>query len=206
MRHTDLAEHREFLELLPMATVDRTRLTPASLRKGPPRPPGSVYALVLHQMAFSRGNDPARYNNVNSHFGILPDGTILALHPVSAKLWASNGFNARSVAVEFAGNFPNVQGKCWSAATHGCHRLTLAQIVAGRRLVDHLIQTIGLTHVLAHRQSSGTRENDPGPDVWFHVGQWAIERRGMSDGGPAFKIGSGQPILPAWRTWGRAVR
>lgn len=183
--------------------LDQTRLTPASLRKGPPRPLSSVYALVLHQMAFSRGNDPAKYTKVNSHFAILPDGAILQLHPISALLWASNGFNTGSVAVEFAGNLPNVAGKCWSPATNGCHRLTTQQVVAGRQLVDHLIRVMGLTHVLAHRQSSGTRENDPGPDIWYHVGQWAVEQRGMKDGGPSFKVGTGQPILAAWRTWGR---
>ena len=213
------AEQREFLEVLggllqreaPGAAngtsrariLDRTRLTPTSLRKRRPARPGRPYALVLHQMAFSRGSDPARYNKVNSHFAILPDGTVLQLHPVSAMLYASNGFNPGSVAVEFAGNLPSVRGRCWSPATHGCHRLTTEQITAGRSLVDHLIRTIGLTHVLAHRQSSGTRENDPGPDVWYHVGQWAVERRGTKDGGPGFKVGSGLPIMPAWRTWGK---
>ena len=215
------AEERDFLEVLgdlleaeTRATAvghgasapriqDQTRLTPTSLRRRRPARPGKVWALVLHQMAFSRGNDPARYNRVNSHFAILPDGAILQLHPVAALLAASNGFNSGSVAVEFAGNLPNVRGKCWSPTTHRCHRLTSAQIWSGRHMVDHLIRTIGLTHVLAHRQSSATRENDPGPDVWYHVGQWAIERRGMKDGGPGFKVGNGRPILDAWRTWGK---
>src|SRR5689334_14920462 len=75
---------------------DRTQLTSASLRKGKPRAPGSVHALVLHQMAFSRGSDPTRYDTVNAHFAILPDGTTLQLHPVSALLWSSNGFNTGS--------------------------------------------------------------------------------------------------------------
>jgi hypothetical protein len=57
--------------------------------------------------------------------------------------------------------------------------------------------------VLAHRQSSNMRENDPGPDVWHHVGQWAVDTLGLSDGGPGFKIGNGKPIADAWRTWGR---
>ena len=61
---------------------------------------------------------------------------------------------------------------------------------------------MGLTHVLAHRQSSGTRENDPGPDVWFDVGQWAVNTLGLKDGGPGFKIDTGNPIPEEWRTWG----
>src|SRR5262249_672306 len=60
----------------------------------------------------------------------------------------------------------------------------------------------GLTTVLAHRQSSGTRENDPGPDIWFDVGQWAVNTHGLKDGGPAFKIGEGNAIPDEWRTWG----
>ena len=181
---------------------DRTNLTPKEQRKGT-RAPGKVYALVLHQMAFSRGSDSTRYDRVTAHFAILPDGKILQLHPVSALLWASNGFNAGSVAVEFAGNFPNVKGRCWAADRFGCHRVTDEQIMAGRYLVDHLIRTIGLTHVLAHRQSSGTRENDPGPDIWYHVGQWAVQTRGLRDGGPGFKVGTGNPIPEMWRVWGQ---
>ena len=182
---------------------DRTAFSPRDKRKGV-RDMKKVYALVLHQMAFSRGSNNTKYDSVTSHFAILPDGQILQLHPLNALLWASNGFNSGSVAVEFAGNFPNTKGKCWSAAKFGCHKVTPQQIESGRYLVDHLIRVMGLTHILAHRQSSGTRENDPGPDIWYHVGQWAIENRGLKDGGPRFKVGSGNPIPELWRNWGRS--
>jgi hypothetical protein len=36
------------------------------------------------------------------------------------------------------------------------------------------------------------------------VGQWAVDNLGLKDGGPGFKVGDGNPILDAWRTWGRA--
>lgn len=190
---------------------DRTHLTPKAKRvKGKDRAPGKVYALVLHQMAFSRGNSPTKYDNVTAHFAILPDGKIIQLHPISAYLNASNGFNPGSVAVEFAGNFPNTKGKCWEAKKFGCHKVTQEQIEAGRKLVKHLIKEIGLTHILAHRQSSGTRENDPGPDIWYHVGQWAVDNLGLKDGGPGFWIKNriaggkdGKPIPDEWRNWGR---
>ena len=180
---------------------DRTAFTPKDRRKGV-RDIKKVYALVLHQMAFNRGNDPKRYDTVIAHFAILPNGKITQLHPENALLWASNGFNAGSVAVEFAGNFPNTKGKCWDAGQYGCHKLTPEQIEAGRYLVEYLIKKIGLTHILAHRQSYVTRENDPGPDIWYNIGQWAVEKHGLKDGGPGFKIGSGNPIPDAWRTWG----
>lgn len=180
---------------------DRTKVSNKNNRKGS-RDAKKVYALVLHQTAFSRGNDSTKYDNIPVHFVILPNGKIIQLHPITAHLWASNGFNPRSVAVEFVGNFPNTSGKCWQPQNYGCHHVSNAQVVAGRALVDYLIKEIGLTHILAHRQSSGQRENDPGPDIWFHVGQWAVQLRGLKDGGPGFKIGTGLAIPEVWRTWG----
>jgi peptidoglycan hydrolase-like protein with peptidoglycan-binding domain len=184
---------------------DRTASGTKSNRKGN-RDIKKVYALVLHQTAFSRGNHSNKYDGVNSHFVILPNGKILQLHPVTALLWSSNGFNAGSVAVEFVGNFPNTKGKCWEAKKFGCHQVTPEQIEAGRFLIRHLIRTIGLTHVLAHRQSNKNRENDPGPDIWYHVGQWAIENLGLKDGGPGFRAGDGNPLPEEWRTWGSRSR
>ena len=185
--------------------VDLTAQSDRSLRKGR-RDPKSVYALVLHQMACClRRRDPLRsYLRTKAHFAILPEGQILQLHPISALLWASHGFNSKSVAVEFAGNFPNVKGRWWRGETFGRDRATPAQLEAGRCLIRHLVRTMGLRVVLAHRQSSNMRENDPGPDVWYHVGQWAVDNLGLSDGGPGFKIGTGKPILDAWRAWGRS--
>ncbi|MBS3955475.1 MAG: N-acetylmuramoyl-L-alanine amidase [Methylomicrobium sp.] len=182
--------------------IDLTASSEKSNRKGS-RDPKTVYALVLHQMACcANRKDPLKnYLKTKSHFVILRDGTLLQLHPVSALLWASNGFNARSVAVEFAGNFPNTLGKWWQGDKYGNNHPTQAQFEAGRYLVRYLMKTIKLTHVLAHRQSSGTRQNDPGPDIWSQVGQWAVDKLGLKDGGPGFKIGSGNPIPDAWRTW-----
>ncbi len=193
----------------------RTRQT--RREKGHPRPrsKSQVYALVLHQMACCRRRKEGGYDTIGVHYAILEDGRILQLQPIEALMYASNGFNARSVAVEFAGNFPNIRGKCWQpkcdklpCPNHGCHQLTQAQIDSGRYLVEHLLRESGmkLTHILAHRQSSGTRENDPGPDIWYHVGQWAIDKYGLKDGGPGFKVGSGRPIPDEWRDWGRRGR
>jgi len=185
--------------------IDLTAQSDKSIRKGA-RDMKKVHALVLHQMAccFQR-KDPLRgFLHLKAHFAILPDGRILKIHPVEQLIWSSNGFNSGSVAVEFAGNFPNVKGKWWEGDKFGRNRVTPAQIEAGRRLIRHLVRTMGLRTVLAHRQSSASRENDPGPDIWYGVGQWAVDNLGLKDGGPGFKVGDGNPILDAWRTWGRA--
>lgn len=184
--------------------IDLTAQADKSLRKGT-RDAKKVYALVLHQMAccFKPKEPLKRFLTLNSHFAILADGRILQLHPITSLLWASNGFNAGSVAVEFAGNFPDTQGKWWKGETFGKNRPTPEQLEAGRYLVRYLIKTMGLTHVLAHRQSSGSRTNDPGPEVWYNVGQWAVDKLGMKDGGATFKVSTGRAIPTEWRSWGR---
>ncbi|MGH9850143.1 MAG: peptidoglycan recognition protein family protein, partial [Blastocatellia bacterium] len=146
--------------------IDLTAKADKSQRKAT-RDPKKVYALVLHQMACCfKVKDPlTRFLKMAPHFAILPDGRILQIHPITAYTWASNGFNQGSVAVEFAGNFPNTKGKWWSGDKMGRNQDPKEQIEAGRYLVRHLIRTMGLTHILAHRQSSGSRENDPGPDI-----------------------------------------
>jgi hypothetical protein len=185
--------------------IDLTAQADKSVRQGV-RDLAKVKALVLHQMAccFQRKDPLKGYLRLKAHFAILPDGKILQIHPVAQLIWASNGFNNGSVAVEFAGNFPNTKGTWWEGAKFGRNQVTPAQIEAGRRLIRHLMSTIGLRTVLAHRQSSATRENDPGPDIWYHVGQWAIDNLGLKDGGPGFKVGGGNPIPDLWRKWGQA--
>jgi hypothetical protein len=186
--------------------IDLTARTPRTMRKGTRRP-GAVDALVLHQMAccFRPRNPLERFRTITAHFAITADGRILQLHPTSALLWASNGFNARSVAVEFAGNFPSTRGQWWQGDRFGRNQVTQAQVDAGRRLIRHLQSTIGIRYVFAHRQASAARDNDPGPDLWFNVGQWAIANLGMSDGGPGFRIGTGNPIPDPWRAWARPI-
>lgn len=178
------------------------------------RPPEKVWALVLHQMACCfKVKDPlTRFLKMAPHFAILPDGRILQIHPLQAYTPASNGFNAGSVAVEFAGNFPSTRGKWWISKSlktdaqrkANQNQVTPEQIESGRYLVQYLKRTMGLKTILAHRQSSGTRENDPGPDIWYNVGQWAVDNLGLSDGGPGFKVGTGNPIPDLWRKWGEA--
>ncbi|WP_377155429.1 N-acetylmuramoyl-L-alanine amidase [Roseateles sp. UC29_93] len=186
--------------------IDLTDKADKSNRHGM-RPAAQVKALVLHQMACCRNRKNALtdYLKIGSHFAIMADGRILQLHPELAMVWASNGFNHGSVAVEFAGNFPNTKGKWWQGDKYGRDQVTPAQLEAGRRLVRYLVAKIGLKTILAHRQSSASRENDPGPDIWYHVGQWAVDTLKLSDGGSGFKVGDGNAIPDLWRTWGRSA-
>ena len=162
-----------------------------------------IDAVVLHQTGFSRGLDPKRYLKVTAHFVVLADGTVLQLHPLTVKLWASDGFNCRSVSIEFVGNFRSSGGKWWKPEIYGANQVSAEQIEAGRELLRALAQT-GVRFVFAHRQSSASRGNDPGPDLWAGVGQWAIERLGFSDGGPGYVIDQGHAIPDEWRSNAKA--
>src|SRR5262249_40591354 len=151
--------------------IDLTAKADKSVRKGV-RDRKSVNALVLRQMGCCfKVKDPlTRFLKMDPHFVILPDGRILQLHPIVAHTLPSNGFNKDVVAVEFAGSFPNTRGNWRNEKEAGENQVTKEQIEAGRYLARHLIRTIGLTHIHANRQSSATHENDPGPDIWYHVG------------------------------------
>lgn len=180
-----------------LAIVDLIDEAPKSKRHKR-NPKTKVDAVVLHQMGFSRGNDPLRYAKVTAHFIVLADGTVAQLHPLNARLSASDGFNSRSVSVEFAGNFQSINGKWWKPDAYGVDYPTSAQLEAGRELL-RMLRAIGITHVFAHRQSSGSRGNDPGPEVWRAVGQWGIEQLGLVDGGPGYAINDGHPVPDEWR-------
>ena len=176
------------------------------------RDPRKLWAFVLHQMAFKRksrqtGNysDPGSYLKTGAHFCIMFDGRIIQLHQFSRMIWHAQCISPRSVAVEFEGNFPDIKGRWWvdkSSKVQNKDVPTRSQYDSGRFLASYLKIVLGTTHILAHRQSAASRANDPGPDIWFNVGQWAMDNLKLTDGGAAFKCGSGNPVLPQWRTWG----
>jgi phosphatidylserine/phosphatidylglycerophosphate/cardiolipin synthase-like enzyme len=174
------------------------------------RDPRKLWAFVLHHMAFKRKSrktgqfsDPKSYLTTGAHFCIMFDGRIVQLYPLAKMIWHAQCTSPRSVSVEFEGNFPNIHGKWW-IDKDGPNRdhPTNEQYESGKFLTKYLQAVVGTTHILAHRQSADSRENDPGPGIWYNVGQWAIENLGLTDGGD-FKCGTGNPILPEWRTWGK---
>lgn len=177
-----------------------------------------VKSLVLHHMAFKRRDKqtgrysmPENYLRTRAHFCIFFDGRIAQLHPVSRMIWHSNCTSPRSVGVEFEGNFPNTEGKWWysrdengNIKTRNEDRPTKTQVEAGRFLMKYLQAVYGFDKILAHRQSSSSRTNDPGPDIWFNVGEWALKNLGVGDGGEngkEFSCKTGKPIPPEWRNW-----
>lgn len=171
-----------------------------------------VDAIVLHQTAGSQSVDPRHYLWVGAHYVVMPDGRILQLHTENKRIYHANSFNSRSIGIEFAGTFPNEAGICnWATGVRkqrgfrsglrACEAPTAAQYEAGRNLVTALTEKFPqIKYILAHRQASGTRDNDPGPDIWQNIGEWALVNLGLSNGPTsAYKAGNGKPIPPSWR-------
>lgn len=157
-----------------------------------------VDALILHQTGISRGSNLESYDRVAAHFVILPDGRILRLHENWFLVYASNGFNSRSVAVEFVGNFANEHGVWWQSPQGLRSRLSPAQARAGRHLVIYLRRSLRISYVFAHRQANRDKSNCCGPEIWSSVGEWAL-RNGLSDGGANYSLPDGLPIPDEWR-------
>ena len=179
------------------------RLTEYAAKHTRPRDASQIDGVTLHQMGFSRGSDPKRYDKVTAHYVVLPDGAVYQLHDHTERLPASSSLNGRTIAIEFAGNFPSRAGSTdpkafWSGSKFGMDQLTPEQVLAGRALLAHLQKTAGVRNVFAHRQGGAKRENDPGPDVWREIAGWAVQTQGMGWGGPGWSIGNGKPIPDAW--------
>lgn len=171
-----------------------------------PRPTSQITGLVLHQTGIPSaraGNDPWRFRGVRSHFVITPDGTVSQNHAATVYLNASHRLNRFTLAVEFVGNFRSERGRWWNGDEAGRDHLTEAQIMAGRWLVIYCRDFHSIQNVLCHRQSKRGK-NCCGPDVWYHVGQWAVDVLGMGDGGPNYHVKGGAAIPSDWRTWNQA--
>ena len=88
--------------------------------------------VVVHRNSFSRGNVRDNYLSVHARYVVLPDGTIVQLHPIDSYLVASSAFNDDAISVEFVGNFPDEYGRYWKGDENGRSVLYNQQIGGGR--------------------------------------------------------------------------
>ena len=187
-------------EAKPLPKTERRSSTISKSK--PSRKVEDIDSVVLHQMGINRGSNLRRYLKVRSHYIVMPDGSIGKLYKHTVNLNSSNGFNRRSIAIEFAGRFPSTRGRCWRSQTN-CKKPTQAQIDAGRCLLAILKDQIPtVKYLYAHRQSSGPKSNDPGPDIWYGIGEWAFKNLGYDPNSRDTSIGSGRTIYHKWINWG----
>jgi hypothetical protein len=198
----------------PAKLIDRRQFAKLDLDRGP-RPIAEVKGACLHQTAcyLSTSKDPARCDTIGAHFVVYPDGTVFWLHDVTRRIIHGNEWNAQMYGIEIDGLFAGIEGDpktVWDNPStpyvEKAGSLTPEQAEATKQLLRWLDAEIRRQGghqrlIVAHRQSSGMRRNDPGSKVWKEIALPMLQELGLSDGGPGFALvnqDGGYPIPEAW--------
>lgn len=179
------------------------------------RRPTAITGICLHQTACHMGERPARYLSTGAHMVVTREGQRFRLHDWTDRIVSANGFNARCISIEidglYAGDDSNDRralASTWNDPStkerEQPMKLTPAAIAAAReacRVAIREVPTIKL--LLAHRQSSGTRQSDPGAAPWREIALPIIAEFGLNQPTPSydprtFKVDDGRPIPECW--------
>lgn len=173
------------------------------------RPWRKVTGICLHQTACLLGTRPERWDTVGAHVGILRDGSIVWLHGFDREVAHGNGWNAQTVGIEVDGLFAgdeNDPETVWDdpSTTHREQGMqpTAAQLDALKQVIRWIVGEVAenggdVRALVAHRQSSKARRNDPGSAIWMGGALPMMTELGLSDGGVGFVLG-GYPIPEVW--------
>ncbi len=164
--------------------------------------------ITLHQTACNLGEKPERWLSIGCHFGVTRAGDVLWLHDCDWIVNHGNLLNTRDVGIEIDGAFEGIVGHpktFWRPlGSNAKPQLpTEQQIASTSELLDFIAKRIAdnggkLKHIHAHRQGSPTRRSDPGSAVWRSIALPAMEKLGVDDGGPGWKLGAGRAIPESW--------
>jgi N-acetyl-anhydromuramyl-L-alanine amidase AmpD len=168
-----------------------------------------VTGITLHQTACVLGEKPERWANCGAHLGITRQGKVIWIHDFDIAVVHANGFNAQTVGIEMDGTYAGIEGNdrtFWrppEAPNRKPQSPTPELVEAAKQtvrwIVDEVARHEGKVKVLvAHRQSSGTRQSDPGSALWQAVALPLHAELGLTDGGKGFTVGKGMPIPEAW--------
>jgi hypothetical protein len=168
-----------------------------------------VTGVCLHQTACVLGENPPRWDTVGCHVGVTRSGKVIWLHDFNKLVVHGNRWNAQTVGIEIDGMYEGVEGDIrtfWRPKDQPNlqpQRPTEVQLRAVRDLIrwikKQVIKNGGkLNALVAHRQASVNRRNDPGSRIWKDVALPMSKELDLSDGGPGFKLGDGYPIPEEW--------
>lgn len=181
------------------------------------RSPANVNGITIHQTAARFGVAPyqiqaaggnrelalaRRSLRVACHVMAFHDGFIAWPNPLDWYVWHGNGWNATELGIEIDGCYPGVVGgRTWSGAP--ATEATEAVIDAARAGVKLLVEEgrklgMPIQYIHAHRQSSATRRDDPGEELWRRVVlEYAVPVLGLTTE-PQRVVGDGRPIPMEW--------
>lgn len=186
------------------------------------RAPAEITGIVLHQTACYMGERPERYLHTGAHRIVTRGGQRLWLHDATARIVAANGFNARCVSIEgdgiYAGDdstealsFSTTWDDPTTAVRERPMSVTAPLVGAYRETIRSIVREVAaaggrVKFLFAHRQSSESRRNDPGRQIWQAVAMPMIAELGLNvaehDYNPhTFRIvdgAGGRPIPESW--------
>lgn len=170
-----------------------------------------VTGICLHQTACLLGERVGRWSNVNCHVGVTRAGKVIYLHDFTEVVAHGNGWNNRCVGIEMDGNYAGVDGDpstVWDDPSTPTHELGMtltpelvASSLATVRWICQVVKSHGgeVKFLVAHRQSSENRRDDPGSALWQAVALPLRAELSLTDGYPSvLKIGSGYAIPERW--------
>lgn len=189
--------------------IDRRVAASDKHRDGGFRAWTKITGVCLHQTACNMGERPERYDTLGAHFAVLRSGRVVWVHDMNRIVWHGNAWNAGTVGIEIDGLFEGVLGDpstLWNDPSTKIRevgqRVTPAQIVATKQLVRWICSEIAkaggeIKALVAHRQSSKDRRDDPGSEAWQAIALPLHAELSLHDGGVGFALG-GLPIPEAW--------
>ena len=192
---------------LPRWVVDHRQDHAGRARRG--RNPWSrIDTICLHQMACAGPGGWQRWRDLAIHYVILRDGTAAWLYDPDTLLWHGHSWNPRSVGLEIEGWYAGVEedlSTLWvpQGASRGRRRsqaLAPGQAEAALQAIHHAVAVVAahggrIRYVAAHRQSSATRQSDPGELIWREIALPAMDALGLKT---APTLSGGRPIPEAW--------
>ena len=177
-----------------------------------------ITGITLHQTACNMGERLERYDGIGAHFVVTRAGKVLWMHDLDLIVVHGNGWNNRCVGIEIDGLYAGVEGDprtVWNDPSTPFREVAqeLPESAAGpaRQLVRWIVEEVrrhggACTKLVAHRQASKDRRDDPGSAIWQRVALPLHAELGMDDGGVGFTIGDGYPIPEAWDPRCRGIR
>lgn len=194
--------------LPPSTMVDRRPFADRNQDRGP-RAWNEVSGICLHQTACDMGEREGRYDTMGAHAGILRSGKSILLHDFNRIVWHGNRWNAQTIGIEFNGLYMGIEGRpetTWDDPSTARHEvaqaITPAMVAGGMDFIRWAVAEVGrhggrVRAIVAHRQASKARRNDPGSALWQAVALPLMDELGLTDGGFDFAVG-GYPIPEAW--------
>jgi N-acetyl-anhydromuramyl-L-alanine amidase AmpD len=156
------------------------------------------------------GEKPPRWDTVGCHIGVTRSGKVIWLHDFNRLVVHGNGWNTQTVGIEIDGLYAGVEGDpktVWDDPSTTKKEvgsiLTQESIDATQQVIRFIADEIEknggkLKAIVAHRQASENRRNDPGSAIWKAIALPMAKELETSDGGPGFKLSKGYAIPESW--------